>query len=294
MKTPTQQNTQQENFEFWVKITGENYNGSFPAPFAESLTEMQRGVYKMAALALHGEENIKRLTHEELAKYEIKFAVKAGSTDIETDILDIIEKLITQAFQDMTAEQKIAIIALIAVDYFGYRIFDRWRSSKETLNEQEQHSKQMQILANMSDKYAELAQQVVSGFDKQSQNLEATVLKTAHDADEIVLRGRTYTQEEIKEANRRAERGQMRAEISTGTYRIIACNLRDSNILRFTLSNQRGAEISAALDTESIDADSQELLWQAIKNHFPLILTINKTYAGNTLKSAYIESITTA
>ena len=70
MKT-TQQNTQ--NFEFWVKITGENYNGSFPAPFAESLTEMQRGVYKMAALALYGEENIKRLTHEELAKYEIKF-----------------------------------------------------------------------------------------------------------------------------------------------------------------------------------------------------------------------------
>ena len=233
----TQQNTQ--NFEFWVKITGENYNGSFPAPFAESLTEMQRGVYKMAALALYGEENIKRLTHEELAKYEIKFAVKTSSTDVETDILDIIEKLITQAFQDMTAEQKIAIIALIAVGYFGYRIFDRWRSSKETINEQAQHTQQMQILANVSNKYAELAKQVVSGFAKQSQNLEASVLKNAQDADEIVLKGQTYTQEDIKEANRRAERGQMRAEIATSTYRIIACNLRDSNILRFTLSDTK-------------------------------------------------------
>ena len=150
----------------------------------------------------------------------------------------------------------------------------------------------MQILANVSNKYAELAKQVVSGFAKQSQNLEASVLKNAQDADEIVLKGQTYTQEDIKEANRRAERGQMRAEIATSTYRIIACNLRDSNILRFTLSDTQGAELSAALDTESIDADSQELLWQAIKNHSPLILTINKTYTGNTLKSAYIESIT--
>lgn len=149
----------------WVKIKGKEYHGGFPASFADSLCEMQRGFYRTAALALHGEENIKRLTNAELEKYEIVFKVEEGCTEIITDLSDKAITLVEEAFKTMPAEYQAILIGFIFACYFGHKSYESLQKRKEAEAEISSKAEMMKAIESVASKGFDSVKDVGCGIN---------------------------------------------------------------------------------------------------------------------------------
>lgn len=154
------------NDMIWVKIKGKEYHGGFPASFADSLCEMQRGFYRTAALALHGEENIKRLTNAELEKYEIVFKVEEGCTEIITDLSDKAITLVEEAFKTMPAEYQAILIGFSIACYFVYKSYKTLQKRKEAEAEIASTAKMIEAIESATSKGFEAVKNVAETIDR--------------------------------------------------------------------------------------------------------------------------------
>ncbi|WP_274584070.1 hypothetical protein V9W64_10765 [Neisseria leonii] len=303
-----------DTLQCFIVVEGKDYHASFPASFAEALVEIQRNFYKTAAYALYGKDDIRKLTKRELKNYELVFVVRQGSTDVIIKFLEAVAELAEKVMKDMTAKEKAAfILKLTAVlCFFGGAVwaYDSYREAATVVAVEQEETKQIveqektkQVAEQEETKRIQAAlakergvlptpAEVLSHARTMSEENKSAILKGVRNADSVRIGDRLYRSEQIQELTQRAERGSMRAEISTGIYTIVVSNFRDSEIIRLTLADEKGNELSAALDTDETDADTMDLIWQAIKGRKPLKMSINKTFVGDTLKDAYIKQVT--
>lgn len=274
----------------WIKISGKAYHGSFPASFADSLSEMQRGFYRTAALALHGDENIKRLTREELARFEITFEIKEGSTEIYTDLTGKIESLITEAFQTMPTEYQAALIAFAAACYFGSKAYDRYCQKEEAANSEAERTKQMQIIEEISKTgFAGIAA-VTESLSKNAAKLTDSVLRNAAGAETVQIAGITYTADDITEAGRR-NRFDRQSKTLNGNYRITIIDTTHPDTLKLTLQDEQGISFAARLDTDDLFADDIEKIWQAAQSGRHIPMQITAVYKDRQYEKGYIVGL---
>ncbi|UOO76905.1 hypothetical protein LVJ85_13080 [Neisseria sp. Dent CA1/247] len=294
-----------DGYNLLIKVAGSQFHLSFPASFAESLNEIQRNFYRSVAFALHGEDNIRRLTSEELREYEITFTIREGCTEFLTNIIEKLAALAEKVMDGMDAKAKasfflrlVLIFAFTALAWHGINQSASVLSASEAqqieqIKEQEE-TKRLEAALNVKRGQLPAPQEVINHFEKSTEDSEQAVLKGAKYADSVIFRGKSFNREDIEEANQRASRAPKTSKILSGIYHIIIVNSRDSSVIRLTLSDKDGNDISAALDTLQFDAEQVESIWDAAQNRRPIQLDINVTLAGANIKHAYIAGINTA
>nr|DAT59541.1 MAG TPA: hypothetical protein [Caudoviricetes sp.] len=274
----------------WVKIKGKEYHGGFPASFADSLCEMQRGFYRTAALALHGEENIKRLTNAELEKYEIVFKVEEGCTEISTDLADKITTLVEEAFKTMPAEYQATLIGFSVLCYFGWKTFNSWQNRKSSESEQATKENMAKAIESVANKGFETAKEIADIVSRNTETLKDSVLKNASTADQIQLAGNVYTQADIQEANKR-NKSDRTSTILHGQFRIAIIDNTYPELLKLTLLNKSGAEYIAKIDTTDMFAEDVQKIWAAAQSGQFKEMHINAVMKNGVYEKGFIESI---
>lgn len=281
----------------WIKISGKEYQGSFPASFAESLTEMQRGFYRTAALALHGDENIKRLTREELDRFEIVFQVKTGSTEISVDIVEKFENLILEGLKTMPAEYQAALIGFAVLCYFGSKVFDRWCQKAETIAESEkaetdkaERTKQLEIIKEIANQGYTAVPQIAEAVARSAEKLTDSVLRNAAGADSIELAGTRYDAADIAEANRRIKADRSGC-IMTGEYRITVVDNTHPDLLKLTLRDSGNEEYTVKMDTSDMFTEDVEKVWEAAKSGRYIPMQISAVLKNGIYEKGFIEEI---
>ncbi|MBS5835245.1 MAG: hypothetical protein KIC74_00225 [Neisseria sp.] len=278
------------NNMIWVKIKGKEYHGGFPASFANSLCEMQRGFYRTAALALHGEENIKRLTNAELEKYEIVFRVEEGCTEISTDLADKITTLVEEAFKTMPAEYQATLIGFSVLCYFGWKAFNSWQNRKSSESEQATKENMANAIESVANKGFETAKEIADIVSRNTETLKDSVLKNAATADQIELAGNVYTQADIQEANKR-NKSDRTSTILHGQFRIAIIDNTYPELLKLTLLDKLGAEYIAKIDTTDMFAEDVQKIWAAAQSGQFKEMYINAVMKNGVYEKGFIESI---
>lgn len=278
------------NNMIWVKIKGKEYHGGFPASFADSLCEMQRGFYRTAALALHGEENIKRLTNAELEKYEIVFKVEEGCTEISTDLADKIITLVEEAFKTMPAEYQATLIGFSVLCYFGWKTFNSWQNRKSSESEQATKENMAKAIESVANKGFETAKEIADVVSRNTEALKDSVLKNASTADQIQLAGNVYTQADIQEANKR-NKSDRTSTTMRGKFRIAIIDNTYPYLLKLTLLDESGAEYIAKIDTTDMFAEDVQKIWAAAQSGQFKEMYIDAVLKNGVYEKGFIESI---
>lgn len=278
------------NDMIWVKIKGKEYQGSFPASFADSLCEMQRGFYRTAALALHGEESIKRLTNAELEKYEIVFKIKEGSTEIIADIAEKFEALVTEALKTMPAEYQAILIGFFIACYFGNESYKTLQKRKEAEAEIASKEKMIEAIESVASKGFEAVKDVAETIARNTETLKDSVLKNAATADQIQLAGNVYTQADIQEANKR-NKSDRTSTTMHGKFRITVIDSTYPYLLKLTLLDESGAEYIAKIDTTDLYAEDVQKIWTAAQSGQFKEMYINAIMKNGVYEKGSIESI---
>lgn len=274
----------------WVKIKGKEYHGGFPASFADSLCEMQRGFYRTAALALHGEENIKRLTNAELEKYEIVFKVEEGCTEIITDLSDKAITLVEEAFKTMPAEYQAILIGFIFACYFGHKSYESLQKRKEAEAEISSKAEMMKAIESVASKGFDSVKDVAESINRNTETLKDSVLKNASTADQIQLAGNVYTQADIQEANKR-NKSDRTSTILHGQFRIAIIDNTYPELLKLTLLDKSGTEYIAKIDTTDMFAEDVNKIWEAAQSGQFKEMHINAVMKNGVYEKGFIEGI---
>lgn len=294
-----------EGYNIFIKVVGKDFHLSFPASFADSLCKVQENFYRSVAFSLHGKDNIRKLTQEELREYELTFTIKEGCTEFLTNIIEKLAALVERVMNGMDGKAKatffLKLIGIVAGTFFACHTVSSYASLEETsaaeqtkqLKEQEE-TKRLEAALQTNRGTLPSPQQIISHFESSAADNEQAVLKGARNADSLIFNGKEFSKEDIDDANQRAAKIPKTSEIITGKYHVIIINSRDSSTIRLTLSDNSGNELSVALDTLEFDADQIEKIWNAAKTYRPIHLVINTTKAGNTIKHAYIADIPSA
>lgn len=108
------------NFAIYIKLYGNKFNDSITGQVARGLWEFQQEIYRAVAYTLYGQASIKKLTKEDLEKYNLTFHINEGSTEIKAFIQGFFNCL-AEALKDMSSAHKALLIAAIAsIVTYGY------------------------------------------------------------------------------------------------------------------------------------------------------------------------------
>lgn len=285
----------------YIKVTGSEFNLSFPASFAESLVEVQRNFYKLVAYALHGRDSIKSLSKDELANYHLVFHIQQGSTEIFGELVNLPEFL-TVLTEGMSPEQKMFFSIIIVAILAGAWVWTKHIQGEQEVKVKEIDSKNLEQLLNtvaaVSNDAQETARKAIRLAEKKDEFHQANtqaLLKGAKNADELIYQNQVFDREQIAIANRRV-RTEPKVEVINGKYTIIGIPRiasNDEEVNRLTISdNKTGEEYRVAFDNSAFDLQQIQYLWKAAQTQASVDLTINITRASDGIvKQAYIVEI---
>jgi hypothetical protein len=276
--------------QVWIKIQGDEYQGSFPASFAKSLCEMQRGFYRVAALALHNDENVKRLTRDELERFEIVFVVATGSTEISTDAIEKFESIVSEAFKNMPSEYQMLLIGFFIICYFGYQAYERHCEQSETKILSQERAEQIKALQEITNKGYVAVENVAALLAQNTDNLLMSVMSNAPTATQIELAGITYTAADIAEANKRAYANRT-SEIINGEYQIIVIDSSKPELLKLTLRDIYNIEYIVKLDTTDRFAEDVEKVWEVAKSGKLVPIQLTAVFKNRQYEKGFIKTI---
>ena len=276
-----------------AKIEGAAYHGTVPGELARALTELQDEFYRAAAFALHGDDKINRLTAEERECFQLVFAVKEGSSEIEASLESFWSKL-GDGFIKMKSEHKrtvlIVIAVVVALSWSGSKLYEshaeiekaKIEAQADTQREAEQ-TRQLTLFADLAARIPEAER-----FDRAASDGARAVIKGAKDADSITLNATHFDKVAIDEINQRAAKDKAEARVFTSQFRIVGLESRDRS-LKVSLEARGVKQFNVIVgDDEDSDADLLHAIWSAARERKLIALEISATYIRGQMKTAQV------
>lgn len=274
-------------------IKGAEYHGTIPGELARALWELQDEFYRAAAYALHGDGRISRLTADERECFELVFAVKEGSSEIDADLGNFWSKL-GDGFVKMKSEHKktvlIVIALVVAVGWGGGKLYDTYAEVEKAKIEagadkdrEVEKTRQMKLIADLATKIP-----AVDRFDKAANEGARAVIKGAKNADSITLNRTHFDKTAIDEINQRAAKDKAEPKIFTTEFRIVGLESRDRS-LKVSLEARDVKQFSVIIgDDDDADADLLHAVWSAARERRLITLEISATYIRGQMKTAQV------
>jgi len=298
---------QGELAKFETVITGEKYHATIPAALARGLWEFQEEMYRAAAFALYGEDNIRRLTDEQKRSFELVFSVSEGSSDIWSSLGEFFKKL-GEGFTTMDSKHKgptlVAIALIIALGWGGTHVVDTWAKAKEAEVEASTKIKEKEIDAardrdreqartEQFELIGSIAKQnaAVGRFDKATEEGARSIVKGASDADHIRVGRVTFDRAEIIEVNQRAVRDRAEAKIVTDEFYVVRIEFRHTDTTRVWLASSNYDEFPALILSDDLPTAEVDKIIEAARARQSIKLEVSLTYIRNQIRAAQVLSL---
>lgn len=102
-----------------IEVDGARYHSTMPGELARGIWDLQEALYKAAAFALTGSDDIRRLSAPQRQQLELVFVVKDGSTDLLASLQGFFTAL-GEGFKTMDDRTKAKTLIAIAAIVTGY------------------------------------------------------------------------------------------------------------------------------------------------------------------------------
>lgn len=255
----------------FLRVQGEDYNGTVNATVMEALLSYQKNINKLYSLISYGK--VQRLKDDELEAIRVIFNVDEGSSifdDINKD------KILETIMSKVTGKQITAVVVLGLLLYFTSD------GVKYYLDKQ----------YNQQDK--ELILQVIREVKGGTELLDghkdfsAKLKKLSKQADSVEYSGYQIDAEPEKIDDKLVTHKQL-----NGSYRVLKLDAENDSYFRVRVENiSTGNKFNAKLDQIISQPADLEMLYRAIFNRKDVHLDINARFIDNKLADAFVVSIT--
>lgn len=207
-----------EELTLTIKIEGEGFHSSITGEVARSLWGLQENLYRAAALIIHGQPNIRKLTQEERTGLTLTFKIKEGCTDARVGLREIVKQLF-MGFRDMESSDKRRVfktaIVCALIGFTAYEIKDGLNNYFSNVTAQ-----------NASQALVEQAKTFASPLEKALEMSAKEVAKSTKNADKVSF-GHNYTFDrgQIEELNTKSERQPASNETYESSFKVVGLEI---------------------------------------------------------------------
>lgn len=252
-------------------------------------------MYRAAAFAIYGSDDIRKLTAEQRADFQLIFSVGEGSTDITALITGFLEKL-AEGITSMDSVDKrktiIAVAVILVLAWGGVSVVESAADVKKeeikaqvAIQADQQETARLEAFSNFAAR-----SQVASRFSKATEEGTRAIVKSAPDAKEIKVGKVRFDQDEIQEVNQRAAKERAEAKILDEDFVIVRMEFRDAST-KIWLASATTGEFPVTVSDEEIDADSRKKVWEAAENRKKIKLEVNATVIRGQIRAAQLVKV---
>ncbi len=211
----------EEDLTLTIKIEGDGFDSSITGEVARSFWGLQENLYRSAALVLHGQPNIKKLSQEERDRLTLTFKIKPGCTDASAGIKEA-AKQFGRGFCEMdSSDKKSVFITFIVCTLLGFGIWQTQAAISAYFGkkaEEESHRalvEQVKALASPIEKAMDVSAQAIA--------------KATKNADKVTV-GKSYTfnQVQIEALNTKSDRQPASTETYDSSFSVVGLELVES------------------------------------------------------------------
>lgn len=289
-------------FDNWpvltIKLEGEGYDSTITSDMASALVELQHAINRSYARLVHDSSNGRSLTAIERDALKFKAKVEKGSSLIEVNLGEWMEKLSTALVTKMSPEQMVMTVlgvAAVGGTVLAYKSYLRHRSEdkkvdaamQERIAMSKEETRRQEILAQALTAAPTLA------YVKEDFDIARTeVLKGIGDATSLTVSG-VPLDNGTAVAVARAKRAESKQLQLNGNYEIVQVNWQQEGEVRIkVIAEGTGRSFIATLTDQSIEQDQVALLKEAEWSRSPIYLSINATELRGEITTAVIVGVT--
>lgn len=279
-----------------MKIYGAKFNDSITGQVARGLWEFQREIYRAVAFTLYGQASIKKLTKEDLEKYNLIFKVNDGCTDINASI-DSFLKALLEAMSDMNPVQKIVlIVAITSILTFGYVTHDlegqRIATNNTTQVELakielekarlEAQTKQMELMAKVKEN-----QPIAFVWNESVKEGIKSVAKSLEESDSMDYGDHHLSKESIQRLKQKSPRTAPEEETITDKFTLYGFKEISADHVQFEIRGASG-EYTVEMDSDTFSKEEINYLSHIAADISEIEMTIKLITVRDKVKVAYV------
>lgn len=280
-----------------IEVDGSRYHATVPGELARGIWELQEALYKAAAFALTGSEDIRKLSAAQRAQLELVFCVREGSTELFASLEGFFTALGDgfKTMNDATKKTVLIAVALIVCGYlWGDTLLDGYyaqqgrvleaQTQQATLNTE---NERLKIIRDMIADYP-----AVQRFDSAMASGARSIARGAQDASSIKIGPQKIDSGQIQYVNARAERVPSSSTTVTETFSVFQADTHANESTKYMLGRDDGSEFSVTVVHESLSADELDRLWEAARTRRRIELEVTITTNKNgVVRNAQIISV---
>ncbi len=267
----------------WSKVTVDleeiPQESAIFTPWLEAFLNIQRNVYRSAALAKYGSADTKKLTELDLEEFEIPFIVTGGSSHYLAEFQDKAEKLAALAISKMTGRQIAIVLLGAALLWGGTTAFGYYTEAQKQIRIAEVNSEEKKrflesmdfITTQQAANYNRLVTALTeTDIGKKvvttSQDMQEGMLKAASRTKEATIQGKTLTAGDAQEL-RATTRQKATIKIVTQELRVTDANTEDALITSVEFTDpETGDQFRASFQDALLVEGSADVLHAALKD----------------------------
>lgn len=281
---------------FQLTIDGDRYHSTVPGELARGLWHLQEALYSAAAFALTGESDIRKLSAEQRANFELVFEVKEGSSDFLAPLKRFFEGL-GEGFVAMDSKHKAVTLILSAVIVAGGVTAWKALDASSEVKKEEVKAALSQQLEEQKTRQFELFSRATAGnpvaqkFEQAITDGTKAVARGASDATELQIGRVVFDSDEIKESNRRAPRTPTTSAVIAEDFRVFTVNVREPGVAKYVLAGVETGEFVAALEESNFSPEELRSVIEAAQQRKDIRLEVLTTLKRGAIHSAKILQV---
>jgi hypothetical protein len=261
-----------QEITFWV---GDKHE-VLTAPMMEALLDYQRGLYRSFLFLTEDTTNLRRLSEEKRARYEVEFQVGEGCTKLIPDFGGILDKLIGASVPHMTGTQLTIVILGLALMWGGGGAWRAWLKHRGEVAAGEANSEiTREMLANQrfassaeTERLQVLTSALInatgsSALIEASDEAKSGILRAASRVDATEVGGATIEPEVARRMSRRS-RAEPEQNVLDGAFEVLRNDSAPNTRFRVKLRHvDTGMEFFAHIRDALLAGDDREIISQA-------------------------------
>ena len=280
-----------------IEVDGSRYHSTLPGELARGIWDLQESLYKAAAFALIGTDDIRRLSATQRQQLELVFTVKAGSTDLLAS-LETFFAALGEGFKTMDGPNKAKVIIAIAVIVAGYlwgdSLLDGYYTHQgrlldaQTRQAESQHENdRLKIVRDMVAEHPAVAR-----FDEAMDAGARAITRGAQDASSLRIGPQQIDSAQIQYVNQRAARVPSTSATVTEAFAVFQADTHSHESTKYMLGRPDGTEFAVTVIHESLSPDDLEKLWAAARQRRRIELEVTiTTNKDGVVRNAQIISV---
>ncbi len=234
-----------------IKIEGLDQDGTIDARTAQSIVRLQQTVYHLAAFALIGPDaTAKDLNSDQLDKLRLKFSTSPGCTEISARLWQTFTYILAEYTKNMTPNQKILVLFLLLCTFLCYV---GGNSAAEYLKQ----SAELQTRVLQSQEETKRLQAVLNHAHTAGETVAFDFGKAVKGASSLRVGAKSFTEEELTQLQKRAERVPAEFENDAGVFTIIGVKSLKKRLSVTMKSVETGEEVTAFISPNDLFSDEE-------------------------------------